>query len=185
MNSQNGHLTAGTMQDFIAGRLGSDDAAAARMHLTLCGRCAGRVRAYRAIEASLRSLPLEHADSVMTDRILERAGIADRKAYRYADVMAGTLAAVFVGGILLLVFGILGIVPVHTAIGDSSAVSAWWGDISQQISSSIGSFSSRLGVASVSISSITLGALSVGVIAVLLGLDHVIERWMARGNGAR
>ncbi len=185
MNDQQGHLTAGEMQDFIAGCLGSDEAAAVRSHLTSCGECASRHRTYRAIESSLRRLPLEHADSALTDQILARVGIVTRKGYRYADVMAGTMAAVFVGGILLLVFGLLGIIPIRTAIGDSSVVTAWWGDIAQQANSVVGSFSSRLGLSAVSISSITLGVLSLGVIAVLLGLDHMLERWMARGNGAR
>ncbi|HTY01517.1 MAG TPA: zf-HC2 domain-containing protein [Bacteroidota bacterium] len=185
MNGTHEHLTAGTIQDFLAGRLGEGEEAAVRNHLAICGRCSGRVGNYRLIETSLRKLPIERADDVLIEHILVRTGVSRRTDYRFADVMAGVMAAVFVGGILLVVFGSLGIIPIKTAIGGTAEVSAWMTNASQEVGRILDGFSAKVGVGPVSVSSLTLASLSLGVIGVLLGLDHVIERWMARGNGAR
>ncbi len=185
MNEQHGHLTAAGMQDFLAGCLEGAHLEAARRHLAECRRCSRRLQTYAAIDHALRTMPLERADGAFTERVLERAGVAPRKAYRFADVMAGMMAAVFVGGVLLVVFGMMGIIPVKTAIGDSSAAASWWNDLSRYLSGLLGTLSVRVEIPSVSISSVMLGALSLAVIVVLLGLDHIVERWIARGNGAR
>ncbi len=185
MIDRTGHLDGETMQDFLAGRLENEDAARVEAHLNSCNACSGLVRNYRTIERSLRRLPQEHARKGFTEKVLERTGLSTPRLYRFADAMAGVMAALFVGGVLLLVFGFLGIIPITSSGDGVSAAATAWNTFSTRADEIIQSLPASLGIGSIRVPSIILVVVSIAVIAILLGLDHMVERWIARGNGAR
>lgn len=185
MIDQTGHLDGESMQDFLAGRLDREDAARVEAHLSSCHACSSLAQNYRTIERSIRRLPQKHAKRGFTEKVLERTGLSTPRLYRFADVMAGVMAALFVGGVLLLVFGVLGIIPITSSAGGVSAAATAWNSVSTRADEIIRSLPASLGIGSVGVPSVILAVVSIAVIAVLLGLDHMVERWIARGNGAR
>jgi anti-sigma factor RsiW len=173
------------MQDFLAGRLRTEDAALVEAHLSSCHACASLVQKYQTIERSLRRLPQEHASRGFTEKVLEQTGLSTPRLYRFADVMAGVMAAMFVGGVLLLIFGLLGIIPITSPTDGASAAATAWNSFRTRADEVVRAIPSSLGFGPVRASSVILTVVSIAVIAVLLGLDHIVERWTARGNGAR
>jgi anti-sigma factor RsiW len=185
MKQQSQHITGETLQDFLAGRLGIDESAAFQQHLAVCEDCSKRVRVYRQVEQSIRQLPVEHASDMLREQILEEVGVTTQQAYKVAGLMAGFLAALFVGAMLLLIFALLGIVPIHSSIVDVSSLNAWWSDTSAYLTSAMRRTTQWLGLDTIGISSMAVAGLSAGVIVVLLALDRLFEWQMVRGGGAR
>jgi len=185
MRQDSQHIVDEVLLEYLDGRLEDAAQTNVQLHLSECEACARRVQVFQSIETSLRNLPREHADEALTDRILEQTGISTQGIYRLAGVMAAVMAAVFVGGILLILFSVLGIVPTHASSGDLSFFDAPWKSTSEMINSTVGSVRQLVGGGTIGVSSIITTALSIGVIALLLGLDRALGRWMVRGDGAR
>lgn len=185
MNDPMGHLDSEMMQDYLAGRLDSDVTARIEAHVVACESCANRVRTYRVVERALRQLPLEHTGRRFTDKVLEQAGLVTPKFYRLADTMAGVLAALFVGSVLLLVFTLTGVIPLTSSSETGSTITTAWNAVNTRMEDVLQAIPASLGLEQIKLSSVMIGALSVGVILILLGLDHLVGRWMARGNSAR
>jgi predicted anti-sigma-YlaC factor YlaD len=185
MSTVTPHLANEVVRDFLEGEMDEERSREVRQHLHSCEPCAQRVEAIRRIGDALRDLPREKADQRLTERILEQTGISTHRVYRLAGVMAGMMAAVFVGGVLLVIFTVLGVVPLHASADQLSFLDAPWKGMSGLIESSAGGLKQLLGGKVISVSAIITTALSLGVIAVLLGLDRVVGHRLLRGDGAR
>ena len=185
MRQQSQHITSEALQDFLAGRLGIDDSATFQQHLAACEDCSKRVGVYRQVEQSIRQLPVEHASDMLREQILEEVGVTTQQAYKVAGVMAGFLAALFVGAMLLFIFAVLGIVPIHSSNLDVSSFNSWWSNASTYLTSVMRRATQWLGLDTIGISSMAVAGLSAGVFVVLLALDRLIERQTVRSGGAR
>jgi anti-sigma factor RsiW len=100
------HLTSDQVQEYVDGALSSD----VELHLRGCSLCQSRVNAFRTIDRSLRSLPLEEASPKFTERVLRELGLRSTPSFTWLFFrnLAPFLALTFVAGVLILALKVTG-----------------------------------------------------------------------------
>jgi hypothetical protein len=185
MKTTGPHLSNDDVRDLLEGGGDEERRDVIRLHLAQCDACARRVEAFQKIGDALRTLPRANADREFTERILERTGIASQRLFGLAGLMAGLMAAVVVGGVLLSLFTLLGVIPIHPGPNQFPVLNESWEGIIRVIGSATGSLQQLVGGKVLATSSVVTTALSLGVVFLLFGLDRVMGHRLLRGDGTR
>jgi hypothetical protein len=74
------HLTAETLEQLAEGSLPSVEAAGARTHLDVCGRCAAELEAFQSLFAMLGTLPRFAPSAVFADGVMARVQLATQES---------------------------------------------------------------------------------------------------------
>ena len=171
-----GHLTEEEIQQLAELKAGATDGG----HAAECDTCARRVAGARALERSLRQMPLEQASPALTATVMQSLGLVPRKraAFWFVESLAAFAALCLVLGVLIAVFFLTGVVgggePVSVAAAEKS-VSQLQSEVSGAASAALGWLTKSMQAISGS-SGIEMTLLMVFVVAGLGILDRILLR---------
>jgi anti-sigma factor RsiW len=170
------HDEQGLIQEYLDGRLPTEQRARLELHLSVCDRCRSDVKTLRKIEATLRGLPPEspgkHFTSAVMRQILPPSTPASFRVLEYAAYLFGFLIVVTATISVLLLAGVIqtGDVSPSSLTGEVAAhFRATVGDVLGWIRGVVPfAFTGSGGKVAV------IGALSLALVAVV---DRLYIRW--------
>ena len=132
------HLTSDQIQDFIDGVISNE----AELHLRQCSPCQSKMRAYKKLDRTLRSVPLDEPPQNFTQRVMQQVGVRQLPSFSWTlfKNLAPLFALTLVAGIAFVALRMAGVFEGTEVQQSTNAAQTIYDQVGRSVSGGVQAF---------------------------------------------